>query len=98
MSDIGHISTLSRAHNFFFFLLCVCGGGGGGGGGGLGGWGGGAGGGGYDPFKNITHISSNRSFIKGGRKQKNTGKRAHNLVPVSCALSLCLTYHKRTYY
>ena len=45
------------------------------------------GGGGYGPFKNITHIS-NRSFIKGGRKQKNTGKRAHNLVPVSCALSL----------
>ena len=55
-------------------------------GGGGGGWGGG-GEGGYGPFKNITHIS-NRSFIKGGRKQKNTGKRAHNLVPVSYALSL----------
>ena len=68
-------------------------------GGGGGGWVGGGGGGGvgYGPFKNITHIS-NRSFIKGGRKPKNTGKRAHNLVPVSCALSLCLTYHKRTYY
>ena len=62
-----------------------------------GGGGGGAEGGGYGPFKNITHIS-NRSFIKGGRKPKNTGKRAHNLVPVSCAFSLCLTYHKRTYY
>ena len=49
--------------------------------------GGGGGAGGYGPFKNITHIS-NRSFIKGGRKPKNTGKRVHNLVPVQCLARL----------